>query len=276
MNFAELYAWWNRAAQENPMTAILSNDTNWNRREFFETGKAWLDDHRAFAAGAGVRLGGNRALDFGCGIGRMTAALASHYGEVVGIDISDEMVRLAEQFSPRTNTRFVQVKEPPLPFADREFDCVYSTIVVQHIPFPYNLQYLDEFFRVSCDLVLVDAPSHLRDGQPPGPGIFLLDLRYALNSAALNGFDLIALREFPATATRQYQYLFRRVGQRTKTAPEPAGETAVGDLGANQKELERELARVKDVLSAVRTSRAWRARSLLRRVLRLRPTKADT
>jgi ubiquinone/menaquinone biosynthesis C-methylase UbiE len=142
----------------------------------------------------------------------MSAALAEHYSEVVGIDISDEMVRLAEKFRPRANTRILQVTEPPLPFAEREFDCVYSTIVVQHISFPYNLQYLGEFFRVSRDLVLIDAPSHLRDSQPPGPGIFLLDFRYALTCAAQNGFDLIALREFPATATRQYQYLFRRIG----------------------------------------------------------------
>jgi hypothetical protein len=118
---------------------------------------------------------------------------------------------LAERLRPRTNTSFVQVAEPPLPFADREFDCVDSTVVVQHIPFPHNLQYLGEFFRISRDLAMIDAPSHLRDGQTPGPGTFLLDLRYVLTCARQNGFDLIALREFPATTTRQYQYLFRRI-----------------------------------------------------------------
>lgn len=213
MNFADMYPWWNQAALSNPMTAILSNDTNRDRDRFFETGKAWLAEHRAFAAAAGTTLEGSRALDFGCGIGRMTAARAEHYAEVVGIDISDEMVRLAKQLRPRANARFVQATERPLPFGDQEFNCVYSTIVVQHIPFPYNLQYLGGFFRLSRDLVLIGAPSHLRDGQQPGPGIFLLDLRYVLTCAAQNRFDLIALREFAATATRQYQYLFRRTGE---------------------------------------------------------------
>ena len=66
---------------------------------------------------------------------------------------------------PRANTRFIQVMEPPLPFADQEFDCVYSTIVLQHIPFPHNLQYLSEFFRISCNLVLIDAPSQCTQRQ---------------------------------------------------------------------------------------------------------------
>ena len=87
MNYTEMYAWWNKALN-NPMTAILSNEANWDHDRFFETGKTWLDEHRAFAAGAGATLGGERALDFGCGIGRMTAALADYYTDVVGIEIS--------------------------------------------------------------------------------------------------------------------------------------------------------------------------------------------
>ena len=150
-------------------------------------------------------------MDFGCGVGRMSAALAEHYDEVVGVDISDEMVRLAELLRPCANTRFLQVVEPPLPFHDQEFDCVYSTIVVQHVPFPYNLRYLGEFFRVSSGLVLMDAPSHTLKGQPPGSGIFLLNLQQVLTCATQSGFDIVGLREFPATATRHYQYLFRRV-----------------------------------------------------------------
>jgi cyclopropane fatty-acyl-phospholipid synthase-like methyltransferase len=31
------------------------------------------------------------ALDFGCGIGRITQALAAHYASCVGLDISEEM-----------------------------------------------------------------------------------------------------------------------------------------------------------------------------------------
>ena len=68
-----------------------------------------------------------------------------------------------------------------------------------------------EFFRLSADMVLFDAPSHLRPGMVPGPGIFMLDHRHLLICAADAGFELIALRDFPASNSRQYQYLFRRL-----------------------------------------------------------------
>lgn len=50
---------------------------------------------------------------------------------------------------------------------------------------------------------------------------------------------------------------------------------AMRGLAARQKELEADLARVQDALSAVRVSRAWRARSTLRRILGLPLTSAD-
>jgi 2-polyprenyl-3-methyl-5-hydroxy-6-metoxy-1,4-benzoquinol methylase len=38
-----------------------------------------------------------RALDFGCGVGRLTQALATHYDKVDGVDISWEMINLARR-----------------------------------------------------------------------------------------------------------------------------------------------------------------------------------
>ncbi len=210
MDFADMLSWWNQAALDNPMTAILSNRQDWDPAAFFETGRVWLREHRAFAASANVQIKGRRALDFGCGVGRMTAALAEFYDNAVGVDISEEMVRVAQQSRRFENSEFVQAIKPPLPFADGEFDCVYSTIVVQHIPFPYNLEYVREFFRLSSDTVLFDAPSHQRPGMEPGPGIFMLDHRHVQICATEAGFEMVALRDFPATASRQYQYLFQR------------------------------------------------------------------
>jgi hypothetical protein len=73
VNFADMYAGWNQAALDNPMTAIVSNESKWDQGRFFETGKTWLGEQLVFATAAGVRIGGVRALDFGCGVGRMTA-----------------------------------------------------------------------------------------------------------------------------------------------------------------------------------------------------------
>ena len=35
------------------------------------------------------------ALDFGCGIGRLSQALAEHFDQVYGVDISPKMIELA-------------------------------------------------------------------------------------------------------------------------------------------------------------------------------------
>jgi SAM-dependent methyltransferase len=194
------------------MTAILSNEIAWDQGKFFQTGVEWLESHRQFAAAADVELRGHVALDFGCGIGRMTAALSRYFERVIGVDISEEMIRLANSLTRQNGVEFVQVKEARIPFEGMSVDCVYSTIVVQHIPFPYNLQYVSEFLRLSSSLVLFDAPSHklhASDAEPIG-GIFLLNREHVFATATQFGFDLMALRNFPATNTRHYQYLFRR------------------------------------------------------------------
>lgn len=212
MDYRDMYNWWNTAAHTNAMNAILSNKQDWEENEFFHTGQAWLEQHRQFAFSANVDLTGKSALDFGCGVGRMTNALAAYYPKVVGVDISDEMIRRAEMLKQSENVGFIQVVDSPLPFPDRDMDLVYSTIVVQHIPSPHNLGYVKEFFRVSRGTVMFDAPSHMMDAieSEPSSGIFLLDMRIVLAIARRHGFELMALRDFPATQTRHYQYIFRR------------------------------------------------------------------
>lgn len=48
-----------------------------------------------------------RALDFGCGVGRLTQALGARFDEVVGIDISSSKVKLAEELNTSPNCKFV-------------------------------------------------------------------------------------------------------------------------------------------------------------------------
>jgi ubiquinone/menaquinone biosynthesis C-methylase UbiE len=210
-----MYRWWNEAAKINAMSAILSNRQAWDTNEFFESGREWLRQHFDWAASAGFSPGGTRALDFGCGMGRMANALAQYYRVVVGVDISDEMLRLARENSRVGNIQFVQALGPPIKEPDGSFDLVYSTIVIQHIAPPFNLEAISDLFRLCAPggYVLLDAPSHKEragDGDP-GAGIFLAPFQAVLGQAESRGLELIALRNFPATATRHYQYLFHRL-----------------------------------------------------------------
>jgi 2-polyprenyl-3-methyl-5-hydroxy-6-metoxy-1,4-benzoquinol methylase len=169
MNLEEMYTWWNDSAKHNAMAAILSNRSDWNAAAFFESGHEWLQQHLSWAAMAGFTPGGNRALDFGCGVGRMTNALARHYGSVVGVDISDEMIRLARRNARSNNVQFTQVKGTLIPEGDRSFDLVHSTIVIQHIAPPFNLEAVSDLFRPDGGCVLFDAPSHKLRATDPEP-----------------------------------------------------------------------------------------------------------
>jgi 2-polyprenyl-3-methyl-5-hydroxy-6-metoxy-1,4-benzoquinol methylase len=215
MNLDEMYTWWNESAKQDPMRAILSDRATWGKEEFFATGKQWLRDHFAWASASGFKPGGGRALDYGCGLGRITNALAEHYTSAVGIDISDEMIRLAQSHARMPNVQFLQVIGVPIPEPDQSFDLIYSTIVIQHIDAPSNLEAVSDLFRLCAKggYLLFDAPSHTLGGTapPPSAGIFFTPLESVLLSARKNGLDLLALRNFPATETRHYQYLFHRL-----------------------------------------------------------------
>src|SRR5262245_63933460 len=103
----QMYEWWDNAAKSNAMTAILSNEAQWNEPAFFKTGQEWLAQFADFAAAAGLQLGGETALDFGCGIGRMAHALTRSYARVVGVDISHEMIRQEQESAGSAPVEFI-------------------------------------------------------------------------------------------------------------------------------------------------------------------------
>lgn len=91
-----------------------------------------------------------RALDFGCGHGRLTQALATYFPEVVGVDIAASMLaaaRLANKHGDRVS--YVQNVRPDLSmFADASFDFVLTALVLQHMRPEYAACYMREFLRV--------------------------------------------------------------------------------------------------------------------------------
>lgn len=107
------------------------------RAGFFEAGAMEVAETLAeLRSVAGVASGSGRALDFGCGVGRLTIPLARHFREVVGVDVSAAMLREARANCERAgiaNARFC-LSTPTLDDVEGEFDFVHSFIVFQHIP----------------------------------------------------------------------------------------------------------------------------------------------
>jgi ubiquinone/menaquinone biosynthesis C-methylase UbiE len=145
---------WDRLAETDPLWAVCvvpgAKGNGWNVQEFYATGEQEVAESLARAAELGLSTSGSRALDFGCGVGRLTFALAERYDEVCGVDISSRMLKLAEEANPRGDRcRFIHNQRPDLSvFDDATFDLVYSSLVLQHMETEFSRRYLAEFGRV--------------------------------------------------------------------------------------------------------------------------------
>ncbi|MGH7995877.1 MAG: class I SAM-dependent methyltransferase [Opitutaceae bacterium] len=163
---------WERNARLDPYWTILTREGRrhgrWDREEFFATGRGDVERHLDRLKAEGFRVGRGRALDFGCGLGRLTRPLAETFGSAVGVDLSARMVDLARELHAGVpGVSFVHNNRPDLgAFASGSFDFVYSLITLQHMPPPLARGYLAEMIRV-CEpggLVLVQVMTRRRRG----------------------------------------------------------------------------------------------------------------
>jgi ubiquinone/menaquinone biosynthesis C-methylase UbiE len=159
--------YWEELAKLDPCWAILSVPDKqfgrWNLKEFFQTG----DQEVLGLVESARRLGyGGRdvALDFGCGIGRLSRALSKHFNRCVGVDISEEMIRKARELNGDiANCQFVLNASAQLEqFQGNQFDLIYTNIVLQHVPTKAAiLRYVGEFVRIlkPKGLLVMQIPS---------------------------------------------------------------------------------------------------------------------
>lgn len=76
---------------------------------------------------------GSKALDFGCGAGRSTRFLRELGLNTIGIDISDEMLRIAKSVDP--SGRYIRVDDGDISMIEsEEFDLILSAFTFDNIP----------------------------------------------------------------------------------------------------------------------------------------------
>jgi len=77
-----------------------------------------------------------RALDFGCGVGRLLIPLAERCREVTGMDISPSMLAESRRNCDAAGATGVRLlrSDDSLSALDGEFDFIHTYIVLQHIP----------------------------------------------------------------------------------------------------------------------------------------------
>jgi SAM-dependent methyltransferase len=141
---------WEELGRRDPHWAILSEpgrQGSWDDEAFFATGRLEID---LTLKDVGHLLATrDAALDFGCGLGRLSQALALHFAAVTGVDVAGSMVEGAQArnaFPDRVS--YVVSTAAMLPFADATFDFAYSNLVLQHVPPPGAERYISELVRV--------------------------------------------------------------------------------------------------------------------------------
>jgi 2-polyprenyl-3-methyl-5-hydroxy-6-metoxy-1,4-benzoquinol methylase len=135
---------WETLGQVDPYWAVISDDayrgtrlTDAQLTTFLQSGEDHVEDiwricRRAFGDGFAPR----RALDFGCGVGRIALPLARRVECVVAVDVADSMLSIARELLDRSGAANVQLAkvDATLSAIDGPFDLVHSVIVLQHIP----------------------------------------------------------------------------------------------------------------------------------------------
>lgn len=153
MNLKKLKNDWEDLAERDALGAILTDasraDGKWDIAEFMATGDAEVDTVMSHLARIGqVPDLNGEALDFGCGVGRLTQAVSRRFARCVGVDISRQMIEKAVASNHHAHCRYIVHSETRLPFADASFSFIYSNIVLQHVPARFAVEYLREFVRV--------------------------------------------------------------------------------------------------------------------------------
>ena len=135
---------WEIIAQRDPYYGVLSSPafrsgaiTPEARQHFYATGDediarllGWFDQDIA------ARPSSGRAVDIGCGVGRLTHAIAKIVPAVSGYDVAESMLAIARSEAP-PNADF-STTLPPGPFS-----WINSYIVFQHIPPDEGLKLID-------------------------------------------------------------------------------------------------------------------------------------
>lgn len=148
---AHMRDFWDERAREDAYF-FVDNRLVYGRPDEERFWAAGVSDLDLLLGAAGARLDpGDAVLEIGCGLGRLTRALAERAGSVTALDVSAEMLVRAQELNPALdNVRWIQGDGTSLAgVEDATVDACVSHVVFQHIPDPQiTLRYVGEMGRV--------------------------------------------------------------------------------------------------------------------------------
>ena len=138
--------WWNKSLDEvgiHSMDKLVSADSDWSA--VLQSGR---DDLARAMTITGMTCGQDQtAVEVGCGLGRMSTALADHFGRVVGVDIAPRLIEEARRRNEHGQVTFEVADGVHLrPESIAECDTVFSYEVFYYInPLALTTYFCDAF-----------------------------------------------------------------------------------------------------------------------------------
>jgi SAM-dependent methyltransferase len=135
---------WKRVARDDPYWGVLSRDEYRKGsmdaarfEQFMATGEKFVSDiFGLIKKHVNPQFAPRRALDFGCGVGRLLIPLARRVEEAVGVDVAPQMLDLCREHARAAGVGNIVLapSDDDLKAIAGPFDFVNSYIVLQHIP----------------------------------------------------------------------------------------------------------------------------------------------
>ena len=136
--------WWNKSLDEvglHGMDKLVDSSGSWDA--LLQSGRE--DLARALSL-TDMTTGQDRAvLEIGCGVGRLTAALADRFGRVLGVDVAPTLIEEAQQRNTHQNVSFEVCDGMRIRPSRADFTC--DTVFSYEVLYYLNRQSLTTYFE---------------------------------------------------------------------------------------------------------------------------------
>lgn len=195
---------------------MLTEKREWDKEAFFQTGVDEIRQVMKHVEKLTLKASRGKALDFGCGPGRLTQALATYFDHVYGVDIAPSLLELARvynQFGERCTYCLNEVGDLGV-FGDQTFDFVYSARVLMHMDPRIAKNYTREFLRLLKPegMLVFQVPSRylygIKRAKTRGPWLSFYVPEFL--SEALSQLSLLTIRRGLQTVHRMEVHGIRK------------------------------------------------------------------